>query len=293
MIKRIKDQKAITLIALIITIIVLLILAGVTIVTLTGDNGLLKKAADSSIQTIIGEEKEGISIGWNSQVLENLGDVNKITKKSLEDQMKSDGKNVTVKNVNNDENSDFKVTYIESGNTYIISKRTGEFINYKKFSVNGREYSFLEGMTWEDWVSSECNTDNFTTGDYNWGPDNQFFLVACSDGWVNKDEDYVGVDSRSYIQEDDYTTTIHISIDISSVSSHQGETWFNGPIQELFYNPQLIASGNTSMANCAWSGGLNEFDYWNEERNSFSVVWNYKTVDTNINYYLCFYEGFF
>ena len=38
------NKKGITLIALVITIIVLLILAGVTIATLTGDNGLLQKA---------------------------------------------------------------------------------------------------------------------------------------------------------------------------------------------------------------------------------------------------------
>ncbi len=42
--KDFNQNKAITLIALVITIIVLLILAGVTIVTLTGDNGLLQKA---------------------------------------------------------------------------------------------------------------------------------------------------------------------------------------------------------------------------------------------------------
>ena len=42
-----KQNKAITLIALVITIIVLLILAGVTIATLTGDNGLLTKATDA------------------------------------------------------------------------------------------------------------------------------------------------------------------------------------------------------------------------------------------------------
>ena len=42
-----KQSKAITLIALVITIIVLLILAGVTIATLTGDNGLLQKATSA------------------------------------------------------------------------------------------------------------------------------------------------------------------------------------------------------------------------------------------------------
>ena len=40
-------NKGITLIALVITIIVLLILAGVTIATLTGDNGLLQKATNA------------------------------------------------------------------------------------------------------------------------------------------------------------------------------------------------------------------------------------------------------
>ena len=37
-------EQGITLIALVITIIVLLILAGVSIATLTGDNGILKQA---------------------------------------------------------------------------------------------------------------------------------------------------------------------------------------------------------------------------------------------------------
>ena len=41
--ERVKSKKGVTLIALVITIIVLLILAGVTIATLTGDNGILTK----------------------------------------------------------------------------------------------------------------------------------------------------------------------------------------------------------------------------------------------------------
>ena len=45
--ERLKTHKGITLIALVITIIVLLILAGVTIATLTGDNGILTKAQNA------------------------------------------------------------------------------------------------------------------------------------------------------------------------------------------------------------------------------------------------------
>ena len=42
-----REQKGITLIALVVTIIVLLILAGVSIAMLTGDNGLLTKAEEA------------------------------------------------------------------------------------------------------------------------------------------------------------------------------------------------------------------------------------------------------
>ncbi len=46
-----KRNKGITLIALVITIIVLLILAGVAIAMLSGENGILKKAAEAKIKT--------------------------------------------------------------------------------------------------------------------------------------------------------------------------------------------------------------------------------------------------
>ena len=45
------DQKGITLIALVITVIVLLILAGVTIATLTGENGILSRANEAKEET--------------------------------------------------------------------------------------------------------------------------------------------------------------------------------------------------------------------------------------------------
>ena len=51
-------EKGITLIALVITIIVLLILAGVTIATLTGDNGILTKASEAKEKTEEAKEEE-------------------------------------------------------------------------------------------------------------------------------------------------------------------------------------------------------------------------------------------
>ena len=55
-------QKGITLIALVITIIVLLILAGVSIATLTGDNGILTKAQTAKTETEKASEEEQIEL---------------------------------------------------------------------------------------------------------------------------------------------------------------------------------------------------------------------------------------
>ena len=49
--KNFRKNQGITLIALVITVIVLLILAGVSIATLTGDNGLLSKAQEAKEET--------------------------------------------------------------------------------------------------------------------------------------------------------------------------------------------------------------------------------------------------
>ena len=57
---KIKSTKGITLISLVVTIIILLILAGVTIATLMGDNGLINKAKDAKIKTEIAGIKEEI-----------------------------------------------------------------------------------------------------------------------------------------------------------------------------------------------------------------------------------------
>ena len=58
-----KSNKGITLIALVITIIVLLILAGVTIAALSGDNGILKRAAEAKEQTNQKNDEETEKIG--------------------------------------------------------------------------------------------------------------------------------------------------------------------------------------------------------------------------------------
>ena len=54
-----KEQKGITLVALVITIIILLILAGIAIASITSENGLFNRAKQAKNNTI------------NSQIAEN------------------------------------------------------------------------------------------------------------------------------------------------------------------------------------------------------------------------------
>lgn len=56
--KSLEANRGITLIALVITIVVLLILAGVTIATLTGDNGILTKAQEAKTKTEEAQKQE-------------------------------------------------------------------------------------------------------------------------------------------------------------------------------------------------------------------------------------------
>ena len=66
-----KTNSGITLIALVITIIVLLILAGVTIATLTGDNGILTKANEADVETRAATVEERINLWKTNQKADN------------------------------------------------------------------------------------------------------------------------------------------------------------------------------------------------------------------------------
>ena len=57
-----KEERGITLIALVVTIVVLLILAGITISLVFGSNGVIQKAQDSKRQTEIGEMREKLEM---------------------------------------------------------------------------------------------------------------------------------------------------------------------------------------------------------------------------------------
>ena len=72
--KNFLENKGITLIALVITIIILLILAGVTIATLTGENGLITRVKQAKKAQIEAEIKESLILAVQDLQVQKVGD---------------------------------------------------------------------------------------------------------------------------------------------------------------------------------------------------------------------------
>ena len=117
--ERVKGKNGITLIALVITIIVLLILAGVTIATLTGDNGILTKAQSAKKVSTDAEIEEKIKLAVIASKINesNTVDTDVLTTE-LNNQFGDDGWEKTEI----DENT-WKVTV--NGKSYKIDLTTG------------------------------------------------------------------------------------------------------------------------------------------------------------------------
>ncbi len=124
-----KEQKGVTLIALVITIIVLLILAGVSIAMLTGDNGILTKAQSAGSETAISEIKEQVTLAIN-EILMNASDTTNTTTNTTSYQKATLANVVAVININTKEgtataNGDDKITYKYSDkDSYTVTLNT-------------------------------------------------------------------------------------------------------------------------------------------------------------------------
>ena len=142
---KLKENKGITLIALVITIIVLLILAGITISTLMGENGLLTKAEQSKTKTGIAGEKEIINLAITGLQTGNRG--KKIfTRQELEDEIHDLVNNREVKV---EGEGPYTVTFEDTERSYDVS--TDAKVSEAPEKVETREnLDELEGNGTED-----------------------------------------------------------------------------------------------------------------------------------------------
>ena len=110
------SEKAISLIALVVTIIVLLILAGISINMLSGDNGIVNNAGKAKKDSIVGQEKEYISLAYNTAKIKKIGDI--VDKYDMQEELDiSVGENKTTVTGS----STLKVKFEETHNIYKVS----------------------------------------------------------------------------------------------------------------------------------------------------------------------------
>ena len=136
-----KNEKAITLVALVVTIVVLLILVSVSISMLTGDNGIIKKVAEAKEQTSIASEKEAIGLyalgkGLSKDESNMFGE--KLYDRNIENGTK--WKIIMIKDTNKIYGSGWRYVtpgteienYGDVKNKWIYNEKTGETIELKE-----------------------------------------------------------------------------------------------------------------------------------------------------------------
>lgn len=123
-----KENKGITLIVLVITIIVLLILAGISIATLTGDNGILNKASTASEETKKKEYEEVLKIIGNKLRIDKIQN-NWDSKTYLDEFEKQIPKEEIFQEANiNRKNEETIIVITKEGYAYKITENKIEFI---------------------------------------------------------------------------------------------------------------------------------------------------------------------
>ena len=80
-------QKGITLVALVITIIILIILAGISINTLIGENGIITKAKEAKQNIILAGEAEALQLNQLYYELENGGELTEDEESAKKDEI--------------------------------------------------------------------------------------------------------------------------------------------------------------------------------------------------------------
>ena len=132
---QLKQNKGITLIALIITIIVLLILAGVTIAALSGPNGILSNANKAKEQTAESGAREKINIAVSG----SYDTTGRFDSEKFKEEIQNMGGSIVAED-------DSTITVEMDGYEAVVNKETGEIISIEK---SGGVRPQLEGKLYQ------------------------------------------------------------------------------------------------------------------------------------------------
>lgn len=238
-----KNSKGITLIALVITIIVLLILAGVTIATLTGENGILNQANQAKIKSDIAEVKEQAQLdiaNWTAEKLKNGEDTTLTDEKVKE----------IIENNSNKYYSNLTTTSIitKQGNEILFSDlytKTTPSFNPETLTIGEAKNTDKYG-----WKVTNYNVEETETGGWRlfFQDDNYAYLISDNCVGSYKPSDYYGSNTNG------------------SFVSTTGQK-LNPKISSLFTE----SNTNTNIRTTAWLTDTSDASMWAKYKNDDAV----------------------
>lgn len=207
-----EKQSGITLMALVTTIIILLILSGITIATLTGDNGLIKNSGNAKEQTEISGEKEIVEMATVQAMGKNK--YGNITKEGLQEKINEYAKNNNPIQVLTD-GDDLAVHFTSSdryyrvnndGNVTKIEVKKDSNPGNIKIGINGES---LDGLS-EDTALEIWSIEDLIEWSKNYNTYKSSFIKLCQDLDFKSELSYTDAQSKSYgdINTDEKTETI-------------------------------------------------------------------------------------
>ena len=242
-----KVSNGITLIALVITIIVLLILAGVTIATLTGDNGILGKANEAKTKSDIVEVKEQAQLDISNWIAEKTrnGEDTTLNDTIIKSIIESANQNNTNK------------YYSELTDTSIKTKKGNEILYSDLYTKTTPSFD-PEALT----IGTAINTDK-----YGWKVTNYNVEETETGGW------------RLFFQDDNYAYLISDECIGNYKPSDYYSSYTNGSFlstvgQKL--NPiisSLFTESNTeeNIRATAWLTDTSDASMWVKYKNDDAV----------------------
>ena len=160
--KKVQNEKAITVVALVITIIILMILAGISVATLTGENGLFSRAKQAKEEHMNAQAKEDLTRKLYDILLDKQGE------KSLEflNGMTIDGYETQVSNIS-------RMITMKKGNT------TYNFLVDSEYNI--QSLNSIQGITQNPGSGTGDNSNSLNSeliNDFNIKIESQSGLIA-------------------------------------------------------------------------------------------------------------------
>ena len=266
-----KERNGITLIALVITIIVLLILAGVTIATLTGDNGILGKANEAKTTNDEEKAKEQIKIavmgsyGKDGELnyddlTKNLGQIG-ITElpdtASYPLEVTLDGVSATIK-ANGEVNFTTSGGYTQTGDTITSpdgkTMKVGDYVNYDptlEANASDLTYTSTADKTGTN-SDQEFNATTYKSAEYGWR------ILGVSNGKIRLiSEEFIGAGTYTDSNRTYYTL--------------KGQKGFINGIEELNKISAIFGHGKgAEKATSITVEDINEITGYNPETAKYS-----------------------